>query len=221
MSQTGSIHEALSGTSPRGLLAYTAPGPNRESAIKQLVCSVDVENDVAGASRLTRMLIRWGHGKAQQSAVADLASCRFSLLASSLRVDVFEDIDVAGSYTEGAIVKASAIVTEGYCEPSLTYTTPSYAYNGALPWYGYVPKYARAVSAVSGNTSPPWGEGCPFESYITFYRFTSSPTQSIELAPLFTKPHLISPWGGLQGWYLVCQDMTATQRFRLLFQLGI
>ena len=220
MSQTGLIHTALAGTSPRGLIGYTAPGGNRDSAIKQLACSVDVAIDNAGSSRLPRMAIRWGHGAAQQSLVADLASCRFSVIGSSLSIDVFEEPDDPASWAPGAIVKASAVVTNGYCESSLTYTTPTWLFNAVGPG-GLVPKYARTISAITGATSPPFAEGCPMNSYVYFYRITSAPTEAFDMTTLIHKPKLISPYGGLQSWYVTCGDAASTAKFRLLFQLGI
>jgi hypothetical protein len=192
-----------------------------DASIRQLACSIDVSNDAVGSSRLPRMLIRWGHGLAQQSAIADLGCCHFSVLGSSLRVDVFEDKDVSADWASGAVVKASAIITEGHCESTLTYTTSSYAFNAALPYSAPVPKYACTVSVIVGSSASPLGEGCPLSSTICFYRATSEPKETFETRNLIHSPKRISQWGGLSGWYQFCQDNFATDRFRLQFGLGI
>jgi len=225
MPAQGQYRGPLDGSAARGILAYRTPRPKvGEAPIRQLVCSVDVQSCYNGTSNLPRLDIRWGHGAAQQRLVADLGSCRFSVVGSSLAVNVFEEADDPAAWVRGATVDVSAIVSEGYCEPQLLFTSPSHPFNEGPGWYAPVPRWARNVWVVAGNGNlalTPCAAAAPVSSFIHFTRTTSAPMQSFATSDLIHSPKALSHYGSLDGWFQRCSDALDTNRFRLQFGLGI
>ena len=194
--------------SPVNMLQWAS----KDGLPEQLVVSVNLRaRNSYGSGTLPRMSIRYGHARVDRIIEADLATCTFPLIASSVTINVYHEVEnPAGS--SGDLYEADAIIGLGDCQSQLVWTAPRRAFNPPPAGYVSVNPVARRARVIAGSIGPNYNSGVnfPYGCYLSFLSpgVYGDPAQTIPFERAVDWID-IGAQGG-RNWNHICMDTSAT-----------